>query len=187
MSVVLGTATPGGGFPVYGDAVAATLNEIDPSLDVATRNTKGSTENVPLLETGQLDLALVQGEVAYEALRGKPVAFGARGSGLVILARYVLDGLGLDQTRDFEAIYLDRAGDGPAMVLDGRAAALWGGGIGWPGFTAVTTAGGRLLAPDAEGVRRIQARHGLLKTLTARDLIHPGVLRHLREIGLTSV
>ena len=30
-----------------------------------------------------------------EDLRGRPVAFGAKGSGLVILARYVLDGLGL--------------------------------------------------------------------------------------------
>jgi len=70
MTVVLGTATPGGGFPVYGDAVAATLNEVDPTLGVVTRNTKGSTENVPLLEAGELDLALVQGEVAYEALQG---------------------------------------------------------------------------------------------------------------------
>src|SRR5207248_1918975 len=33
-------------------------------------------------------------------LRGQPIAFGAGGSGLVILARYVLDGLGLDQQRD---------------------------------------------------------------------------------------
>ena len=55
-------------------------------------------------------------------LKGKPVAFGAKGSGLVILARYVLDGIGLDQERDFQAIYLERAGDGPAMVADGRAA-----------------------------------------------------------------
>ena len=70
MSLVLGTATPGGGFPIYGDAVAATLNEVDPALDVTTRNTKGSTENVPLLEAGALDLALVQGEVAHEALSG---------------------------------------------------------------------------------------------------------------------
>src|SRR2546423_1636150 len=69
-----------------------------------------------------------------EDLRGKPVAFGAQGSGLVILARYVLDGLGLGRDTDFQAIFLERAGDGPAMVLDGRAAALWGGGVGWPGF-----------------------------------------------------
>jgi len=220
MTVVLGTATAGGGFPIYGDAVAATLTEIDPSLGVVTRNTKGSTENVPLLETGQLDLALVQGEVAYEALRGigrppadlkvfaamystagmfvvradspvraiedlrtQPVVFGARGSGLVILARYVLDGLGLDQTRDFEAIYLDRAGDGPAMVLDGRATALWGGGIGWPGFTAVTSAGGRLLAPDADGIRRIQARHAFLKTLTVPAGSYPGQHEPIVSVG----
>src|SRR2546430_14314164 len=68
--VILGTATPGGGFPVYGAAVAETINEIDPSLAVQPRNTKGSTENVPLLETGQLDIALVQGEVVHEALTG---------------------------------------------------------------------------------------------------------------------
>ena len=220
MTVVLGTATPGGGFPVYGDSVAAVLNEVDPSLGVTTRNTKGSTENVPLLEAGQLDLALVQGEVAYEALRGigrppadlkifaamystpgmfvlrgdspvraledlrgQPVVFGARGSGLVILARYVLDGLGLDQARDFEAIYLDRAGDGPAMVLDGRATALWGGGIGWPGFTTVTSAGGRLLAPDSEGIRRIQAKHTFLKTLTVPAGSYPGQRERIVSVG----
>ena len=214
MSVVLGTATPGGGFPVYGDAVAATLNEVDPALAVTTRNTKGSTENVPLLEAGALDLALVQGEVAHEALsgvgrppatlkilaamystpgmfvvradaparaiddlRGRPVVFGARGSGLVILARYVLDGLGLDQTRDFTPIFLDRAGDGPAMVLDGRAAALWGGGIGWPGFTAVAggPAGARFLVPDAAGIEKIQVKHAFLKTLTVPAGAYPGL------------
>jgi hypothetical protein len=220
MSVVLGTATPGGGFPVYGDAVAATINEVDPSLGVTTRNTKGSTENVPLLETGQLDLALVQGEVVHEALRGvgrppasltifaamystagmfvvrgdsparriddlksSPVVFGARGSGLVILARYVLDGLGLDQAHDFEPIYLDRAGDGPAMVLDGRAAALWGGGIGWPGFAAVAGAGGRFIAPDTDGIRRIQAKHAFLKTLTVPAGSYPGQPAPIVSVG----
>ena len=59
--VTLGTATPGGGFPVYGDAVAETINVMDPALEVRTRNTKGSTENVPMLERGELDLGLVQG------------------------------------------------------------------------------------------------------------------------------
>jgi len=203
--ITLGTATPGGGFPVYGDAVAATIHAVDSSLDVTTRNTKGSTENVPLLEAGAVDLGLVQGEVVYEALtgigrppadlkivvamystagmfvvradsparaiadlRGKAVAFGARGSGLVILARYVLDGLGLDQQRDFQGIFLDQAGDGPKMVLDGRAAALWGGGIGWPGFEAVakSDAGARFIAPDAAEIATIQAKHAFLKRLT---------------------
>src|SRR5215831_544874 len=69
-TVILGTATPGGGFPLYGDAVVATIREVDPSLAVEARNTKGSTENVPLLEKGDLDLGLIQGEVAHEALTG---------------------------------------------------------------------------------------------------------------------
>src|SRR5579859_848909 len=69
-TVTLGTATPGGGFPLYGGVVAETIAEVDPSLPVETKNTKGSTENVPLLEAGALDIALVQGEVAYPALLG---------------------------------------------------------------------------------------------------------------------
>jgi hypothetical protein len=211
--VTLGTATPGGGFPVYGEAVTETVNQIDPSLELRLRNTKGSTENVPLLEARQLDIALVQGEVAHEAFHGvgrtpadlrilaamystpgmfvvradathrtiddlksRPVAFGARGSGLVILARYLLDGLGLDRDHDFQAVYLDRAGDGPAMVMDGRVVALWGGGIGWPGFAAVARgpAGARFIVPDADGIRRIQAKHPFLRTMTVPAGSYPG-------------
>jgi TRAP transporter TAXI family solute receptor len=220
--VTLGTATPGGGFPVYGDAVAETVNTLDPVLEVRTRNTKGSTENVPMLERAELDLGLVQGEVAHEALsgvgrppadlrilaamyptpglfvvradspvrriedlRGKAVAFGARGSGLVVLARYVLDGLGLDQERDFQAVYLDRAGDGPAMVLDGRVAALWGGGIGWPGFVTVGRApgGARYLAPDADGLQRIQAKHTFLKPMSVPAGSYPGQDAAIASVG----
>ena len=68
--VTLGTATPGGGFPLYGQAVAETINATDPTLDVQPRNTKGSTENVPLLDAGKIDLGLVTGEVVHEALSG---------------------------------------------------------------------------------------------------------------------
>ena len=72
--VVLGTATPGGGFPVYGAAFAEAVNHSDTTLMIEPRNTKGSTENVPLLEAGKLDIALVQGEVAYALFNrgGKP-------------------------------------------------------------------------------------------------------------------
>src|ERR1700692_1245946 len=173
-TINLGTATPGGGFPLYGDAFAEAMNAADPTLSIEPRNTKGSNENIPLLEKGELDIALVAGEPSYEAFKGigrpptrlkiltamysspgmfvvradspyktirdlvgHPVAFGARGSGLPILSRYMLDGLGLKQDEDFQSIYLDRAGDGPAMVSDGRVAALWGAGIGWPGFSSV--------------------------------------------------
>ena len=220
--MVLGTATPGGGFPVYGAAVADTIHETELALAIEQRNTKGSTENVPFLEAGQLDIALVQGEVAHEAfngigrppanlkivaamystpgmfvvradspyrrledLRAKPVVFGARGSGLVILAKYVLDGLGLDQERDFQAIYLDRAGDGPAMVLDSRAAALWGGGQGWPGFGAVAKgpAGARFIAPDTNGIAKILAKHAFLKPMTVPAGAYPGLAAPLASVG----
>ncbi|MBV8030755.1 MAG: immunogenic protein precursor, partial [Betaproteobacteria bacterium] len=50
--LVLGTATPGGGFPVFGAAFSEMVNAQEPRLRIETRNTKGSTENVPLLEAG---------------------------------------------------------------------------------------------------------------------------------------
>jgi len=221
-TISLGTATPGGGFPLYGNAFAEVLNEADPTLSIEPRNTKGSTENIPLLEAGQLDIALSTGEPAYEAfagigrprtnlkiltamysspgmfvvradspyksirdLAGKPVAFGARGSGLVILSRYVLDGLGLKQDEDFQSVYLDRAGDGPAMVQDGRVAALWGAGIGWPGFAtmAASPEGARFIAPDAEEIARIRAKHGFLKPLTVPAGSYPNQNASINSVG----
>src|SRR4029453_7256956 len=69
-AISLGTATPGGGFPVYGYAFAEVMNAVDPQLAIEPRNTKGSNENIPLMEAGQLDIALVAGEPAYEAFAG---------------------------------------------------------------------------------------------------------------------
>src|SRR5258707_10918506 len=69
-TISLGTATPGGGFPVYGNAFAEIMNAADPALAIEPRNTKGSNENIPLLESDQLDIALVAGEPSYEAFMG---------------------------------------------------------------------------------------------------------------------
>ena len=66
----MATATPGGGFPLFGDNAAAVINETDKSLAVETHNTKGSAENIVLLEQGKMDIALVAGEPAYEAFAG---------------------------------------------------------------------------------------------------------------------
>lgn len=222
LTLRLGTATPGGGFPVYGAALTSAMQTIDPSLTIEQRATKGSTENIPLLEAGQLDIALVAGEPAYEALAGigrpptllkiltaissnpgmfvvrtdspfktirdlvgQPIAFGARGSGLVILSRYMLDGLGLDQDKDFKAVYLDRAGDGPAMLADGRVAALWGAGLGWPGFTAASNApgGARFIAPDAAEIARIRAKHSFLKPLLVPARSYPNQSAPIASLG----
>jgi uncharacterized protein len=220
--ISLGTATPGGGFPLYGNAFAEVMNEADPALSILPRNTKGSNENIPLLEAGSIDIALVAGEPSYEAfmgigrpatnlkiltamysspgmfvvradspyrtirdLVGKPVAFGAKGSGLPIMSRYILDGLGLKQDEDFKSIYLDRAGDGPAMVLDGHAAALWGAGIGWPGFSAMATSAGgaRFIAPDADEIARIRAMHTFLKPLTVPAGSYPNQNENIDALG----
>lgn len=222
LTIRLGTATPGGGFPVYGDAFAHAMQTTDPTLTIEQRTTKGSAENIPLLETGQLDLALVAGEPAYEAfagigrpatnlkilsaiysnpgmfvvradspfrtirdLIGQPIAFGAKGSGLIILSRYMLDGLGLDQDEDFKAIYLDRAGDGPPMLADGRVAALWGAGIGWPGFKAASeaAAGARFIAPDATETARIRAKHTFLKPMLVPARSYPDQPAAIASLG----
>ncbi|HLZ03101.1 MAG TPA: TAXI family TRAP transporter solute-binding subunit [Bradyrhizobium sp.] len=222
-TISLATATPGGGFPLYGNAFSEIMNGADPSLSIEPRNTKGSNENIPLLESGQVDIALVAGEPSYEAFMGlggraktsakiltamysspgmfvvradspyntigdlvdHPVAFGAKGSGLPILSRYILDGLGLRQDEDFKSIYLERAGDGPAMVQDGRAAALWGAGIGWPGFTAVAKSegGARFIAPDANEIARIRAKHSFLKPLTVPASSYPGQTAPINSVG----
>jgi len=223
LKVTLATATPGGGFPVYGDAFKGAVEEADPAIAIETRNTKGSAENVPLLEESKVDLALVQGEAAYEALaginrakpanmkilwamysspgmfvvradspykriqdlKGQPVAWGAKGSGLVILAAYTLDPLGLERDRDFKSFYLERAGDGPAMVLDGRAAALWGGGIGWPGFGAMDASpgGARFIVPAREEIDRITTKHPFLKRITIPAGSYKSITQDLESVG----
>jgi TRAP transporter TAXI family solute receptor len=218
--VTLATATPGGGFPFFGDNAAAVINETDASLLVETKNTKGSAENIGLLDEGSVDIALVAGEPAYEAfsgigqpktkalviqaiysnpgmfvvrgdsaaktlrdLIGKPVAWGTRASGLTLLGRYVTDGLGLDREKDFQAHYLDQAGDGPKMVADGRVAALWGGGIGWPGFTAVMKAGGRFIGLTPDEVTRVTAKHNFLKPITVPAGAYEGQTEPVNSVG----
>jgi hypothetical protein len=221
--LVLGTATPGGGFPAYGNPYCKTVNETDATLAIEPRNTKGSTENVPLLEQEKLDLGLVTGEVTYEAITGigraatdkvriinatysqagmfmaradspyrciadlvgKPVVWGAASSGFIVLARYVMDGLGLDIKRDFEAILLEKAGDGPPMVLDGRAAAMWGGGVGWPPFMAIAKgpAGARFIGPAEDEVERIKQKHSFLKSTLLPGASYPGQERPIPSVG----
>jgi TRAP transporter TAXI family solute receptor len=221
--VVLGTATPGGGFPAYGWPYAEILNEVEPTLAIEPINTKGSNENVVSLDEGKIDLGLVTGEVTYEAinglgrpkagniriinatysqagmfmvradsafqaisdLEGKSIAWGAASSGFIVLARYVMDGLGLDMKKDFEAHLLEKAGDGPPMVLDGRAAAMWGGGVGWPPFMAIAKgpAGGRFIAPSADEIKRIQVKHSFLKGTTMPAGSYPGQAGPVNSVG----
>ncbi|MGU3360374.1 TAXI family TRAP transporter solute-binding subunit [Methylobacterium sp. M6A4_1b] len=194
--LVLATATPGGSFPAFGQALVEALGATDPTLSITLRPSKGSAENVGLLKGGTVDLALVQGDYATDALRAEPeagprltvvapvnaspglfvvpaasairgvpdlrgrrVVLGTHASGLTVMGRTVLAGSGIDPDRDIAPILLDRAADGAVMVQDGRAAALWGAGLGWPGFRTLAEAPGgtRFFGPAPDAIDRILA------------------------------
>ncbi len=211
--LILGTATPGGGFPLYGDAFAEMINAQEPTLRIQTRNTKGSTENVPLLEAGKLDLALVAGEVASAALakpgtplrivaamysspgmlivkgdspyrsisdlRGKTVVMGTQASGVTALGRTVLQSLDIE----VKPIFLEKAADGPPMLMDGRADALWGAGVGWPAFAALAKQGGRFIVPSAEEIKTILAKNPALQPNTLPAKSYAGQDQPLASVG----
>jgi hypothetical protein len=222
ITLSLGTATQGGGFPVYGKAFVEAMMEADPNLSIEPRNTMGSSENIPMVEAGKLDLGLVAGEPFNQALEGvgrpranlkvltaiygtagmfavrgdspyrtiqdlvgKPIAFGAKGSGIPIMGRYMLDGIGLKQDEDFKAILLDHAGEAPEMVLNGRVAALWGAGIGYPGFLelAKSPSGVRFIAPTADEIVRMKAKHPFLKPMTIPGGSYPGQSAPINSMG----
>ncbi|MCG6964964.1 MAG: TAXI family TRAP transporter solute-binding subunit [Chromatiaceae bacterium] len=135
---------------------------------------------------------VVRGDSKYEAiedLKGQPVAFGTRASGLRILANDVLDGLGLEPDRDFQQIILDKAAQGPKLVIEGKAAALWGAGIGWPGFVEVANApaGGRFIPPSQEQIQRILKKHPHLQKMTVPAGTYEGQKEDIRSVGLWSV
>jgi uncharacterized protein len=120
-----------------------------------------------------------------EDLRGRPVVFGVRASGLVTLARQVFDGIGLDIDRDFAAMYVEQAAQSPRLVIDGRADALWGAGEGWPGFVQLAQApgGARFIAPMREQIPRILARYPLLQAMELPAGTYPGMDAPLPSVG----
>jgi TRAP transporter TAXI family solute receptor len=222
MKILLGSGSEGGGFRVYAQAFTDALRSVDPTFEIKVTGTRGTPQNVEMMEAGDLDIGLVAGEVAHELLTGtgrpltklkvisvmysspgmfvvradsryrrisdligRPVVWNGRGSGLAIQARYVMDGLGLNLDTDFQAIYPDGLTEGPLMVLDGRAAALWGGGVRWPGFVKVanSTRGGRFVVPTASEIQRIHDKHSFLTKLTVPAALYPGQYDAIDTVG----
>jgi len=211
--LVLATATPGGGFPVYGDAFAQAVNAQEPGLRLEPRNTKGSTENIPLLEQGKADIGLVAGELASAALakpgtphrivaamyaspgmfivlpsssarrvadlRGKPVVLGTQASGITVLGRTVLAALGIE----VEQITLEKAEDGPPMLRDGRAAAVWGAGVGWPAFGALAKEGGRFIGLAEDEIETVLEKNPSLQRVTLPAGSYAGQDKALPSVG----
>ncbi len=224
--VVLGTATKGGGFQLFGSHLAEVINSVDSSLVVEAMATKGSKQNLPFLEQGKIDIGQVEGNAARQALdgigrakvnlkilsvmypnpgmfvvradsnyksiedlKGKPIAFGTQASGLRILVNDVLDGLDLNSKRDFGQVILNKAAEGPRLVLDKKVEALWGAGIGWPGFVKVSNgpAGGRFIAPTPAQIKKILVKHPHLKKMSVPAGTYKGQEKQVDSIGLWSL
>lgn len=135
--------------------LAEVINATDTTLHAEVIATKASKQNLLLLEQGEIDIGLVEGNAARQALdgirrepadlkvlsvmypnpgmfvvradspyqtiedlKGRRIAFGTRASRRRILARDVLDGLGLDPDRDFQQAIVGSAADGPRLVLE---------------------------------------------------------------------
>jgi uncharacterized protein len=217
-----GTAAEGGSFVVYALAFLDAMRTVDPSLEVRGVSTKGTAENVPKLEAGELDIGMVAGEVAHELfagigraptklrivtamystpgmfavradsryrsigdLKGRPVVWNGKGSGIAIQARYMLDGLGLDPDKDFEAIYTTSLAEGPALVLEGRAVALWGGGLRWQGFVEMSRSarGMRFVVPSAVEIGKIREKYDFLRPVTVPAGLYTGQYDPLTTVG----
>jgi len=216
----LGTSTPGGGFTLYGERLAQAANAQAGETLVAPVGTSGTAENLKLLADGRLDLALIQGAAAsqalaaedasglrivfamypspgmlavprdsparrFEDLKGQPVVFGVRTSGLVLLARQVFGAIGMDVDRDFQAVYVGQAAESPERVISGEAAGLWGAGEGWPGFArlAASPRGARFLGPLPEQIPRILTAHPFLTAMAAPGGAYPGLEADLPTVG----
>jgi uncharacterized protein len=237
LAVVGGTTTPavaqqsglkfatggeGGGFVIYASAFVDAVKWANPKIGVKPLPTRGSLENVPLLEAGTVDIGLVFGEMAQELfnpkdgpptqlkvittaysspgmfvvradsryriikdLIGRPVVWNGRGSGLALQGRFVMEGLGLDPEKNFEAIYTENLVDGPMMILEGRASALWGSGNRWPGFVKIASdaRGARFITPDDEQITRIVDKYPFMRRISIPAARYPGQSDTLLTVG----
>ena len=224
-SLKFGTASEGGSFMVYALAFQDAMRAVDPILEIRSVSTKGTAENAPKLEAGEIDIGMVSGEVAHELfegvgrpptklrivvamyaapgmfavradsrfrsitdLKGARVVWNEKGSGIAIQASYLMSGLGLDMDKDFEALYPDRRMDGAAMVMDGRAAALWGAGLRWPGFIEMANGfnGVRFVVPSAGEIKTVLAKHPFLREMSVPAGLYRGLSEALKTVGTWS-
>ncbi|WP_421994718.1 TAXI family TRAP transporter solute-binding subunit [Reyranella sp.] len=222
LTLRLGTASPGGGFIVYAGAFVNGLRLANPDISIRPVATAGSVENVSLLESGEVDIGLVFGEVArarfhpssgpptglkvictvylspgmfvvradtryrrIEELKGRPVVWNGRNSALALQGRYVMAALGLDPEKDFEPVYTPTMIEGPTMILDGTASALWGAGKRWPGFVKIASSpyGARFIVPDADQVDRIVSQHAFMQRVEIPPGRYPGQSDPVLTVG----
>ena len=133
----------------------------------------------------------VRPDTRYHRIRdllGRSIVWNPRGTGSAVQARYVMQGLGLDMDRDFDPIYPESFADGPTMVIERRAAALWGSGYRWPGFVELANqpAGIRFVVPTAAEIAQIRVKYPFLAELTVPGGMYPGQYESLTTVGAWS-
>lgn len=118
-------------------------------------------------------------------LKGRPVVWGVRESGLTLLGRSMMAAIGLDIDKDFQSIYVTRALDGPTAVLDRSAAALWGGGRRSPSLVKVARelGGARFVAPNPTEREIMLAKNKYMKRLTVAAGTYPGQPEAIDSVG----
>ena len=121
-------------------------------------------------------------------LKGARVVWNEKGSGIATQASYLMSGLGLDMDRDFEALYPESRMDGAKMVIDGRAAALWGAGLRWPGFIELANGyvGARFVVPSAGEIKTVLAKHPFLREMSVPAGLYRGQANALKTVGTWS-
>ncbi len=131
---------------------------------------------------------VVRADSPYKTIRdlvGQPIAFGAKGSGLPILSRYMLDGLGLKQDEDFSRSISTMPATARRWCSTAGSRRLWGAGIGWPGFTAIGDQSRRRPHHRARCRRdRAHSRQALVPQAAdgrRRQLSEPGTRRSIRS------
>lgn len=122
--ISIGTAPPGGAFFVVGGAVGEVLNQFGPGWEVTSEATKGSRENIRRLDSGELDIAVLNAAITYFAVRGESgweKAYELRS--VMTLAPNV-------------ALFITPRGSGVERIADirGKRAVVGPAGAGWESF-----------------------------------------------------
>jgi TRAP transporter TAXI family solute receptor len=112
-------------------------------------------------------------------LRGKPVVLGTQASGITALGRTVLKSLGVE----VQEITLQKAEDGPPLLLEGKAAAVWGAGVGWPAFGALAKRGGRFVGLSQGEIETVLKKNPSLQRVTLPANSYAGQAEALPSVG----
>lgn len=127
--LTIGTADSGGTMYQAGSAIAQAITQEDHSIKVNISASTGSGMNVRSLESGEVDLALVSGDMAYAAVNGEdefqpPVELRAIGAVYSSVSNWVVPASsGYTYVHDLTEARIGAGPQGSTTELSARAAA----------------------------------------------------------------